>query len=207
MNISELEQNLTDLLIKYRGYQSSIDNTRQSINEIDSKLLELESERDTLKMCKPIIDDIINKFSDSLLRKLENLLSLGLQQIFYDRNYSISIKVVEKRNSKCVELLLNDNGNQIPVKDSSVAGGILVVIASIIQIFYIINIDVAKYLFLDEQFSQISEQYIDNFMEFIHELCDDTGLSIVLITHDNKFIKYGDRIYTADRGKFTLKEN
>ena len=76
-----------------------------------------------------------------------------------------------------------------------------------IQIFYIINIDVAKYLFLDEQFSQISEQYIDNFMEFIHELCDDTGLSIVLITHDNKFIKYGDRIYTADRGKFTLKEN
>lgn len=205
VNISELEQNLTDLLIKYRGYQSSIDSTRQSIDELDSKLLELESERDTLKMCKPIIDDIINKFSDSLLRKLENLLSLGLQQIFYDRDYSISIKVVEKRNNKCVELLLNDNGNQIPVKDSSVAGGILVVIASIIQIFYIINIDVAKYLFLDEQFSQISEQYTDNFMKFIHELCDDTGLSIILITHDSKFIKYGDRIYTADHGKFALK--
>lgn len=207
MNISELEQNLTDLLIKYRGIQSSIENTKHSIKDIDSKLIELESERDTLKLCKPIIDDIISKFSDSLLRKLENLISLGLKQIFYDRNYSISIKVVEKRNSKCVELLLNDDGNYIPVKDSSVAGGILVVIASIIQIFYIINIDVAKYLFLDEQFSQISEQYIDNFMEFIHELCNDTGLSIILITHDNKFIKYGDRIYLANHGKFILKEN
>lgn len=204
---TNLEQDLTDLLITYRGIQSSIETTKTSITDIDNKLLELENDRATLKTCKPIIDDLINKFSDSLLHKLEELLTLGLRQIFYDRNYSISIKVVEKRNSKCVELLLNDNGNQIPVKDSSVAGGILVVIASIIQIFYIINLDVDKYLFLDEQFSQISEQYIDNFMEFIHELCDNTGLSIVLITHDNKFIKYGDRIYIADHGKFTLKDH
>lgn len=50
-------------------------------------------------------------------------------------------------------------------------------------------------------------QYIDPFMEFIKTLCSETGLSIVLITHDNKFMKYGDRVYTADRGKFTLQEN
>lgn len=203
---TNFEKDITDLLIKYRGIQSSIESTKASIADIDSKLEELESERNTLKKCKPIIDDIISKFSDSLLRKLEELLTIGLQKIFFDRNYSIQIKVVEKRNAKCIELLLNDNGNLIPVKDSNVAGGILVVIASIIQIFYVINLEsVSNYLFLDEQFSQLSKMYVPTFMEFIKTLCEDTGLSIVLITHDSKFIEYGDRIYIADKGVFTLK--
>ena len=203
-----LEQDLTDLLIKYRGIQSAIESTSASIEEVDSKLNELENNKNTLKLCKPIIDDIINKFSNSLLKKLEELLTIGLKKIFYDRNYSVQIKVVDKRNSKCVELLLNDNGNIIPVKNANVAGGILVVIASIIQVFYIVNIPTLdNLLFLDEQFSQISSQYIDSFMEFIKTLCSETGLSIVLITHDSKFMKYGDRVYTADRGKFTLQEN
>ena len=203
---TNFEKEITDLLIKYRGIQSSIESTKASIADIDSKLEELESERNTLKKCKPIIDDIISKFSDSLLRKLEELLTIGLQKIFFDRNYSIQIKVVEKRNAKCIELLLNDNGNLIPVKDSNVAGGILVVIASIIQIFYVINLEsVSNYLFLDEQFSQLSKMYVPTFMEFIKTLCEDTGLSIVLITHDSKFIEYGDRIYIADKGVFTLK--
>lgn len=203
---AEFEQELTDMLIKYRGIQSSIENTQNSIVEVESKISELEYNKNVLRNCKPIIDDIINKFSDSLLRKLEELLTIGLKKIFYDRNYSVQIKVIDKRNAKCVDLLLDDNGNLISVKNANIAGGILVVIASIIQIFYIINLDVDKYLFLDEQFSQISEQYISPFMDFIHSLCDETGLSIVLITHDNKFMKYGDRIYTADKGKFTLQE-
>lgn len=203
-----LENNITDLLIKYRGIQSSIKTVKESISDINQTFSILESERDTLKLCKPIIDDIISKFSISLLKKLEDLLTIGLKKIFYDRNYSIQINVVDKRNSKCVELLLNDNGNLLPVKDSNIAGGILVVIASIIQIFFIINLPtVSKYLFLDEQFSQLSKQYVPTFMEFLHTLCDETNLSIVLITHDNKFIEYGDRIYIADKGKFTLQES
>ncbi len=201
------ESNIMDLLIKYRGIQSSIESTKNSIKEVESTIKELECEKNTLKLCKPIIDDIISKFSDSLLRKLEELLTIGLKKIFYDRNYSIQIKVVDKRNTKCVELLLNDNGNLLPVKNANVAGGVLVVIASIIQIFYIVNLNnVANCMFLDEQFSQISSQYVDTFIDFIKTLCNETGLSIVLITHDSKFMRYGDRIYVADKGKFTLKD-
>lgn len=205
---SAFEKDLTDLLIKYRGIQSAINSTKNSIAEVDSKISELEYEQITLKKCKPIIDDIISKFSSSLLSKLEELLTIGLKKIFYDRNYSVQIKTVEKRNNKCVELLLNDDGNLIPVKDSNVAGGILVVIAVIIQIFFVLNLDkVSKAIFLDEQLSQVSKIYVPKLMEFIKTLCEDTGLIVVLITHDNKFIDYGDRIYVADRGKFTLKDS
>lgn len=205
---TNFESEITNLLIKYRGIQSSIESTKISIAEVESKITELECEKNTLRLCKPIIDDIISRFSDSLLRKLEELLTIGLKKIFYDRDYSLQIKVVDKRNTKCVELLLNDGGNLIPVKNSGVAGGVLVVIATIIQVFYIINLpNVANYMFLDEQFSQVSQQYIDSFIDFIKTLCSETGLSIVLITHDSKFMKYGDRIYVVDKGKFALQES
>jgi energy-coupling factor transporter ATP-binding protein EcfA2 len=62
-------------------------------------------------------------------------------------------------------------------------------------------------MFLDEQFSQLSKTYIPKFMEFLHDLCSDTGLSIVLITHDPKFMEYSDRTYFADKGRFTLKDS
>jgi len=208
MNIESLESSITDLLIKYRGIQSSIENVKNSISEVDSRLSILEEEKNTLKLCKPIIDDIISKFSNSLLKKLEDLLTIGLKQIFFDKNYSVQIKVVDKRNSKCVELLLNDNGNLIPIKNSNVAGGVLVVIASIIQMFYIINLDsVDKFMFLDEQFTAISKIYVPQFMEFVKSLCEETGLVIVLITHDDKFMQYGDRVYLANSGKFILQES
>lgn len=207
MDAVTLEKKLTDTLIKYRGIQSAINTTKQSIKDIENTISYLNEEKNSLKLCKPIIDDIINKFSNSMLMKLENLLTLGLKTIFNDRNYSIQIRVVDKRSTKCIELNLNDNGNLIPIKNANIAGGILVVIASIIQIFYIINIpSIDKYMFLDEQFSQISQQYIGNFINFIKSLCEETGLTVVLITHDNKFMKYGDRIYVADKGKFSLQE-
>ena len=215
------EKDITDLLIKYRGVQSSIDSTKNSISEIDGKIKGLECEKNTLKLCKPIkfsstltCDISLSNASNSFwyfkkgIRRLEELLTIGLKKIFFDRNYSIQIRVVDKRNTKCVELLLNDNGNLIPVRNANVAGGVLVVIAAIIQVFYIINIPtVSKYLFLDEQFSQVSQQYVGTFMDFIKTLCSETGLSIVLITHDNKFIQYGDRIYIADKGKFSMQES
>ena len=82
------DRDITNLLIKYRGIQSSIDNTKKSINELSHKVDDLRYDQNMLKMCKPIIDDLINKFSDSLLKKLESLLTVGLKQIFFDRNYS-----------------------------------------------------------------------------------------------------------------------
>ena len=67
-------KDITDLLIKYRGVQSSIDSTKNSISEIDGKIKELECEKNTLKLCKPIIDDIISKFSELIPQKIGKIM-------------------------------------------------------------------------------------------------------------------------------------
>lgn len=201
-----LESRINEALLEYKSLCKTLQTTKASLSTINDEYTKLKDELALLDRCKPIIDNIIEKFSSDLVKNLENLISLGLKKVFYDRNYSVTIEIIEKRNSKCAEIYLKEDDNSIKLSSGTVAGGILVVIGFIIRAFYVVNLDIAKYIFLDEQFTQISDQYIEPFMSFIKELCQQTELSLVLITHDTRFLNYADRIYTANQGKYTLKE-
>ena len=93
------------------------------------------------------------------------------------------------------------------MRDSCVAGGILVVVGFLIQVFYVANLDLAKILFLDEALSNISTQYLPNFFSFVKELSVQIGLTVVLITHDTRFLEYADRIYKVANGTYILDKD
>lgn len=205
MDISKLEKKVTDLYIRYNSVKDSYQNTIESLQQLEEEYTKLSDNKSLLERSKPFIDDIIEKFSESSLKKLEDLLSLGLQRIFQDRDYKVEIKVSEKRASKCADLYLIDNGHPFLMRDSCVAGGILVVVGFLIQAFYVANLDIAKILFLDEALSNISTQYLDNFFAFVKELSLKIGLTVILITHDTRFLEYADRIYKVSDGVYTLE--
>lgn len=207
MDIQELEKRATDLYIQFNSLQSSIISHNESLNKIKQDIQDLDSNKALLEKSKPYIDDIIDKFSETSLKKLEELLTLGVSRIFQDRDYSVEIKVSEKRSAKCAELYLIDAGKSFLMRDSSVAGGILVVVGFLIQVFYVANLDVSKTLFLDEALSNISTQYLDNFFSFVKELSEQIGLTVVLITHDNRFLEYADRIYKVNNGVYSLEKD
>lgn len=204
MDIASLEKRVTDLYIQYNSVKSSYQTTVDSLRELTEEQNKLTENKALLEKSKPFIDDLIDKFSESSIKKLEDLLSLGLQRIFQDRDYKVEIKVTEKRSSKCADLYLIDNGHAFLMRDSSVAGGILVVVGFLIQTFYVANLDIAKVLFLDEALSNISTQYLDNFFAFVKELSVKIGLTVILITHDTRFLEYADRIYKVANGVYTL---
>lgn len=204
MDISSLESRVTDLYIQYNSVKTSLESNRESIKNLNNQIQEYLSTRDLLEVSKPYIDDVIDKFSETALKRLEDLLSLGLARIFQDRDYRVEIRVSEKRSSKCAELYLIDDGHPFLMRDSCVAGGILVVVGFLIQVFYVANLDLAKILFLDEALSNISTQYLPNFFSFVKELSRQIGLTVVLITHDTRFLEYADRIYKVSKGAYIL---
>lgn len=210
MNLSDrleaLEQRVTETVVTYRSYSMSADSLGSLVASKQKELESLGESTDLLSKSKPYLDDVIDKFSEDSIAKLESLLALGVARIFDDRKYSIQIKVCEKRNSKVAELFLVDRGNLYPLRDSSVGGGVLVVVGFLIQAFYVANLDLEKIVFLDESFSQISDAYIDNFMMFIKELASRIGLKVVLITHDKRFIEHGDQVYHVSNGVYTLEK-
>ena len=207
MDITSLENRVTDLYIQYNSIKTSLENNQASIGNLNSQIQDYISNRDLLENSKPYIDDLIDKFSETALKRLEDLLSLGLARIFQDRDYSVEIRVSEKRSAKCAELYLIDDGHAFLMRDSCVAGGILVVVGFLIQVFYVANLDLAKILFLDEALSNISTQYLPNFFSFVKELSVQVGLTVVLITHDTRFLEYADRIYKVANGTYILDKD
>ena len=206
IDVQLLDSKMTDLYIQYNSIKTSLDAANRSLKELNEEHASLLKNKDTLDRSKPFIDDLIDKFSETSLKKLEGLLTLGVSRIFYDRNYKVQIQVTEKRSSKCAELYLIDSGHAFLMRDSCVAGGILVVVGFLIQAFYVANLDLSKVLFLDEALSNISSQYLDNFFEFVKELSKQIGLTVVLITHDNRFLDYADRLYKVNNGVYTLEK-
>ena len=207
MDIKDLENRATELYIQYNSIKSSLDANQESMDKVCMDIDNMNSNKALLEKSKPYIDDLIDKFSETSLKRLEELLTLGVSRIFQDRDYRVEIKVSEKRSSKCAELYLIDGGHAFMMRDSCVAGGILVVVGFLIQVFYVANLDVSKTLFLDEALSNISTQYLDNFFSFVKELSEQIGLTVILITHDNRFLEYADRIYKVNNGVYSLDKD
>lgn len=205
--LSDIESRVTEKYIKYRSLQDSLARNATSLEESKHELESYKSYYDLLTRAKPVLDDIVDRFSETAIRRLENLLCLGVKKIFSDRDYAIKIKVSDKRNNRCAELFLLENENEFPLKDSMVGGGVLVVVGFLIQCFYVSNLPVQKTVFLDEAFTQISDEYLDTFMQFIKGLANRIGLSVILITHDKRFVEFGDRVYTVNKGVYHLDKD
>lgn len=206
-SLSEIERDLNECYIKYNTLNNSISENEINLQQVNSGLKGINNNLDLLLKSKPYIDTVIQKFSENMLKNLEDLLSYSVSKIFYDRNYSVSINVSEKRSQKCADLFLVEDGKYYPLSNSSVSGGVLTVIGFILQIFFIANLNTEKVIFLDEQLSCISSQYIDTFFSLVEELANKIGLVIILVSHDDRFTRFASRIYRAKCGKFTLVEN
>lgn len=172
----------------------------------ESEILILREEYKLQEKSIIVMKELIDKLSQQHIKKLVDLLSFALKTIFYDKNYSVELKVENKRDSKSAQFFLVEKiGEEVLRYDfeDGIGGGILAVVGFVLQVFYLGYFKLAKIIFCDESFSQISDQYIDGLMSFIHKLSDKRGFIFVLISHDKRLIDRGDKVYEVEDGVVT----
>lgn len=199
-----------DLRTKAIGLDSDLKSLETSLKQFQSYRKQKESEIVTLReeyklQEKSIIvmKELIDKLSQQHIKKLVDLLSFALKTIFYDKNYSVELKVENKRDSKSAQFFLVERiGGEVLRYDfeDGIGGGILAIVGFVLQVFYLGYFKLAKIIFCDESFSQISDQYIDGLMSFIHKLSEKKGFIFVLISHDKRLIDRGDKVYEVEDG-------
>jgi len=152
------------------------------------------------------LDVLIKEESGKFIKHLNNILDYGVKSIFDDCNYSVEIRVSE--NSKATIHLVYDDesGNKLEPDIKNCGGGIRTVIGCLSQIAFITHYRLEPVLFIDEGLSQLSSQYIPNFMELINQMAIKNGLKILLITHDDRFTSYAVRHYEVSKGVSKLLE-
>lgn len=132
------------------------------------------------------------------LGELNERLNVAIHYIFHDRDLSVELSLEDKRGKSMQIILKDENGDEISVKDGCGAG-IKNAISFILHAYYV-NAMGSNILLIDEKYSQISKEYISRFFEFASKLCEATGLSLVLITHDPRLQDLAHKKYNVQNG-------
>lgn len=163
-----------------------------------------ESNLAEIGLAKEFYKKAVDVLYQSSVGELEKVVNLALEFIFVDSKFRVGFETSEARGVKTLNISLRDESVDPPLemdcKDGTGAG-IRSVISAVLHAFYIINKKAYPVLFLDETYSAISAEYVDRFFTFLKGLCEKKDFHIVMITHDPRYLDYGDKRYRVREGR------
>lgn len=183
----------SELLDKKKIYESEIEKREKEVLQYTDRLKFLKGARE-------VYLNAVDVLYQESIGVLQDTLNTAMQFVMKDKNYSVKLELEDKRGTKSLNLCLidNDKGFEVDLKDG-VGQGVRTVISFVLKAYYLVN-DNSKVLLLDEKYSALSAQYIPYFMEFLKKFCEERDFIIVMITHDNRFMHYGDKAYIVADG-------
>lgn len=187
--LSDIDFNLSSLYTKNK--------------EVKSKIELLTKSLDVMKLC-------ISKLSETHINHLNDLVNSMLKQVFDDREYEIDFRLSDTKNGKNLNIYLKDStegAEPVITEIHDNGGGVQTVVGFILQVYFIIYFKQEPILFLDEQLSALSKEYIPNLCEFMDKLTKEYGFIFVGVVHDERFKEYATNLYTVQQGKLVQVAN
>lgn len=186
-------KNFSELVNKKKIYESDIERREKEVEQYAERLK-------FLKCTKDLYLNAVDLMYQESIGVLQETLNSAMQYVMKDKDYSVKLELEDKRGAKTLNLALIDNekGFEVDLKDG-VGQGVRTIISFVLKAYYLVN-DNSKVLMLDEKYSALSAQYIPYFMEFLKKFTEERDFIIVMITHDNRFVNYGDKVYIVADG-------
>lgn len=199
---TEIEETLKEL----EYYSKELAKKESQLEKYDADLICLEHKRDLILQSKEYYKKAIDIFYDSSIKELMELVNDIMSFVFYDQNYTIRMEIADNRSKAILWYLRDESKNvEMPIKKglgNGVGRGIKAVLSFMLQAYFALTCG-TNYLFIDEGYTFISEEYVDKFFELVIAYCLEKNLGLVLITHDDRFKAYGFNSYKVVKGVAT----
>lgn len=138
----------------------------------------------------------------STQRQIEDIVTRGLQTIFGER-YSFHLVENIKAKTPTVDFIIRDTLIDGTQQDTAVldsrGGGLIVTIGFLLRAVIMLlrgTVRGENILLLDETFAMVSAEYLDKLGAFLQELAEQTGIQLVMVTHQPVFAEYADKVYS-----------
>jgi DNA repair exonuclease SbcCD ATPase subunit len=186
---------------RYNTLKNRLENIKSTVTTLTNEKVSLTSDLKTVNDSS----EYYKKSQDILYAKsigsLKNLIDSALKFIFFDKRYEIIIDLTDKRGTKNLSFRIRDIDEDFEVSLKNGCGnGVRSVISAILNIFVLLNKD-SNILILDEKYSHISAEYVENFFAFLEKICDERQMIIVMITHDVRFATFSKKSYRISDGR------
>lgn len=205
---------------KVSAINSEISSLRKRVDALRTSLAKREGERDSLVRTKVRLETVIEHMhnrvadldlikayltqfaderQDKVYRQIEATVSEGLRSVFEeDMRLEISTKLVGSRTELQLTLVSNtDEGELRTAIMDSRGGGVAAIVGFLIQaVLVLLTPGLRSVIFLDEPFRGVSSDFQAPLGEFISDLCERTGLQVVMVTHQTEIAETADVWYS-----------
>jgi DNA repair exonuclease SbcCD ATPase subunit len=166
-----------------------------SIHRLTERIKTLESEKVLLVKAVGLIDRCIQVISANGIGKIESIVSDGLRRVFDDPTLTLVVDKKSGARGNTYSLLVSKDGGEPYDPMKSYGGGVANVVSLLLRLILIKRFRLAKLLVLDEQFNNVSVDYLPAVSALLKTLTDRHDYTILAVTHQPILALEADRIY------------
>jgi len=202
----EAQIHLLDMKVSELTYMRKENMSQVSL--IEKEIQSLEDELSLLGKVSSLFKHLLDSLLEEKKQEIQKLVTYGLKTVFTDQNLKFHINIEPKYNT----LYTNFKTEQVGVTEGDVlnsfGGGVVNIESFLLRIITLFQTKLTPFLFLDETFSHVSGEYIENTSALLSTMSKQLNLTIALITHKEDMLNNADKVYKAIsvRNKLKLDE-
>jgi DNA repair exonuclease SbcCD ATPase subunit len=167
-------------------------------SEADTSEKEFKYSADLHQKCTEIfktwLEDSLTKNVDSIAQ----LATTGLRHVLGDQELSFHIRQDPQKNRLAMRFVVEEDGNEgDPL--ASFGGGAAVVISLVLRLAVMARMGMGNLLLLDESMAALWNGYVPSCAEFMRQLSEQTGINILMVTHNPEFISNAHVAYEGHK--------
>lgn len=162
------------------------------------RALQAEHKADVCEQAGKFLAQFADERQAQVIEVIQSIASVGLTQVF-DEPIELKIEQVARARRVEMDITVKTGNLETPILEAR-GGGLAAVAGFLLRASVLLLTPGArKLLVLDETFAMLSSEYLDRMGQFLHELCERTGLQIITVTHQNDLAQAADKVIRIER--------
>lgn len=207
MQFDKIFQDVSKEYYKLKQVQSQLLITNENITKLKEELIEDERQIQLHEKASEVFKTLQERLTYVHIDHLTNLINNALETVFNDDyiQYSVRIETSQQRNNNTCQFYLLTTENNITTETllQDNGFGIQSLIGFVLQIYFILQHNQARILFLDESLTAISTDKLPKLKIFIDKVSQQYDFKFILIAHMSDLFELADYAYNVENGKVT----
>lgn len=189
--MNERLENLKTGMTRLTAYR---DLMKMQADAADVKVVKLQKRSDMLQRASDVFKEWLDDSLKQNVGAISDLVTTGLQHIIHDQKLTFKIKQEMKFNRLSMRFMIEDDGVEGDPM-SSFGGGAVLTASLILRLAIMSRLGMGNLLLLDESMHALANKYVPAAASFMRQLSEQTGINILMVTHNNLFLDYAHTAY------------
>lgn len=203
---SAIQQRYDSVLTNLSKIENFVNFLQSSKTGLESEVKDLTYESDLYQKSSEIIKKWLEDSIKQNIESVADLVTTGLSHVIHDQDLKFKINQEIKYNKISMNFSLID-GDVEGDPLNMFGGGPASIISFILRIATMARLGNANLLILDESLSSLANYYVPEAANFMKKLSEETGINILMVTHNDEFIERSHIAYEGVKTKsFQLRK-